>query len=1270
MVTRGSFAVSKTLFSWVFTLLVILFAWNLGVSPAYAHRPHDVVPQVVISPEYGQDSTVYALVRKNLLRSEDQGETWRRLNNGLDSHAALIALTISPSDRSVLYVTTSGEGIYGSKDGGNTWRAYNTGLDNLELQWVEVSPVNPQLAFTQTSDGRLYRTDNGGDQWSTVLENVAATELAFDPNNKFLLLGDEQGKIWRSEDGGLSWRTLSQIRDAGMVATIAISPETSIYVGTEFDGIYQSADAQTFSPINTGLSDLRSQDLSFTPSGDLLLSTWEAGTWQWEPAEGAWLLLSEGLTRDNQADDMEAPHFEELAVSPAYATDRTLFLGGFDGLFRSQNNGQQWEQLEVLSLGTVISMAVSPTFAEDQTVAIATYVGELYISNDAGSTWQSINEGLHLPLFTNHFRPLNAERSEQDPRRFFDIALSSNYVDDETLFSSILYTKILRSTNGGQNWSVHPLSQEVRGVSLAVSPNFKADQTVFSTNQKGLVFRSQDGGKSYEKIGQLDKQRGNDSPSLVVSPNFVNDQTLFNTGERGVYKSEDGGKNWSLLTEGTELEDLPTGQIAISPNFERDQTLFVGSGEGLYRTEDGGQTWALLESKSYGNLPFVEAIDISPNYANDQTVIASVRGRGLFKSQDSGNSFQAIGTADLAISRYTHVPCAGKALQFSPNYAEDNTLFGFGAPDAAIYKSVDGGETWETISIPRLKIDQITPASTLENVGMYLNINKRRLLGFGVLAGLAAGGFALFKRVPFEHMPARRIRLIICITGVVAAVGWVAFERLFAPQQSAENGFFICLGFAAVSWVVTSPWFSRRFVPETTAESLGAIRIISCGTLVLMTLWMEDLPSSALLPVEIRGSMGVMDFFYNIPGFELFSRSHVSLQLFEWLTALLLILGTVGFKTRWVVPIGAFFYLILGGLLRQYTWFYHTGLLPVYLLAVLSFSPCNDGLSVDRWLKQRRGEPVPVADEPAPIYGWTRYACWLVLGVSYIQAGLSKIYFSGFYWWDPHNLKSKLLSTTLEPLQTDWSVSLHLVNAPDIVFGFLGFVGLYGELAYGLVLFSRWARWIMPAAMGAMHVGIIFLQNIVFFDLILIQLIFYDYTAIRRWFNRRGWFRFGQNKQSEGQPLRPQRMFFYPILISVLIVTMSFIWVKHREYYPLTSLQMFSGYDTSGVVGYNKLIVHYESGDKVHEPAHKFIYAPMNTRYRLTFRDCHREAAAKVKKCDSLLQAFGDAHNQKAQAGERVTAFEVQMWVWDFFNNPSDSNYGKMEKTHLYKYRS
>lgn len=726
--------------------------WIALPTPAYAHRPHDVVPQVILSPTYGQDSTVYILVRNNLLRSQDGGETWFRLNHGLDADTVLTSVTVAPGSQPVLYATTLEDSLYRSQDGGDRWETVNTGLEDQTLLWVKASPETAQLAFTQTNDGQLYRTATGGGQWSVALAEVSGTALAFSQNDTVLYLGDAQGGFWRSEDEGQTWQNTTQLPEVGAIGAIAIAPATDsspvIYVGTDQDGVYLSSDnGQTFVSHSAGLSDRRIQDLLISPDGTLMASTWEGGFWQWDAAQAQWLQSDQGLTRDQMADDTEVPHFEDLAVSPTYVSDSVLFLGGFDGLFRSRDQGQSWTELETLSPGTVIALAVSPTFAVDQTLAIATYVGELYISHDAGETWQAINDGLHLPRFTRNFKPLKIKQGDQDPRRFFDIALSSNYAEDNTLFSSILYTKILRSGDGGQSWAIEQLDKEVRGVSLAVSPNFAADKTVFSANQKGLFFRSQDGGKQFKQVGQLDKQPGNDSPSLVVSPSFATDNTLFNTGNQGIYKSTDAGKTWSVLTANTDLETAVGAQIALSPGFADDQTLFVGSREGLYRSQDGGTTWTAVTAVTDGDRPLIDAIALSPNYPTDQTVMVSVRGKGLFKSEDGGTRFTPVGTADLAISRITSVPSAGRALQFSPNYAADGMIFGFGAADTAIYRSTDSGNTWTVLPVSRQPIEAIAPLGGVGKAWLWGQFHRRRLAAAVLALAVAGLAYGLFRRL-------------------------------------------------------------------------------------------------------------------------------------------------------------------------------------------------------------------------------------------------------------------------------------------------------------------------------------------------------------------------------------------------------------------------------------------------------------------------------------------------------------------------------------------
>src|SRR5262249_38732210 len=155
-----------------------------------------------------------------------------------------------------------------------------------------------------------------------------------------------------------------------------------------------------------------------------------------------------------------------------------------------------------------------------------------------------------------------------------------------------------------------------------------------------------------------------------------------------------------------------------------------------------------------------------------------------------------------------------------------------------------------------------------------------------------------------------------------------------------------------------------------TPGTLGAIRMLTCGALLVTTSW-EDLASVALLPAEMRHGMGAMGAVSAVPGFERFVASASALGAWQGLTIVLLVLGTIGFLTRLVIPLAALAHFLLLGILIDYSFFWHQNLIPLYLLVVLSFTPCGDGWSVDRLLKVFRGRSVP--EGPAPVYGWSRY---------------------------------------------------------------------------------------------------------------------------------------------------------------------------------------------------------------------------------------------------------------------------------------------------------
>jgi type IV secretory pathway TrbD component len=456
-------------------------------------------------------------------------------------------------------------------------------------------------------------------------------------------------------------------------------------------------------------------------------------------------------------------------------------------------------------------------------------------------------------------------------------------------------------------------------------------------------------------------------------------------------------------------------------------------------------------------------------------------------------------------------------------------------------------------------------------------------------------------------------RFWMCLIFIVSSsILWISIERLLAPNLSLSVGLLICLGFGLVFWIISSPMFFKSYVKEATPESLAWIRIITCTTLLIMTLWIEDIPSTTLLPEEVKQfhTIGLFQFLYFIPGFNDFLNSANSLQIFQGLTAIILFLGIIGWRTRIVIPLGTLFWFILGAIPRHYTYFFHTGLVPLYLMTVLSFTPCGDGLSIDQ-LKADQNNKISPKKDSSLVYGWSRYACWVVIALSYVMAGMSKIRDGGFDWWTPINLKGYIYSGTLSPGLYDWGWSLYLTHAPDILFALMGIVGIYGEIAYGLVLFSSKARFFFPLLMMNMHLGIFFLQHILFLDMILLQLIFFDITQTNKVYNLNfNWIlnKVKRNKTihliENSKSLKKDRKLLYPFLVSTVAIILFFSWFYKVESYPLSAMKMFSGRRNSPIVGYYKLIGYNTLGETITIYPERIIPALGDVRSKNLIRVC------------------------------------------------------------------
>jgi len=190
----------------------------------------------------------------------------------------------------------------------------------------------------------------------------------------------------------------------------------------------------------------------------------------------------------------------------------------------------------------------------------------------------------------------------------------------------------------------------------------------------------------------------NDSPDIMY----------VGSASGGVWKSQSGGIHWKPI-----FNDLTTASIgAIAIQQSNPSVVWVGTGEGnprnslnsgdgVYRTLDGGKTWNKMGLEKTEN---IHRIIIHPDNPNIIYVgaIGSPWGehpeRGVFKSIDGGKTWNKIlfvnnltGVAEMVMD--TSNP--NKIIVAMWEHKRDPWFFKSGGPGSGIFVTFDGGDTWK-----------------------------------------------------------------------------------------------------------------------------------------------------------------------------------------------------------------------------------------------------------------------------------------------------------------------------------------------------------------------------------------------------------------------------------------------------------------------------------------------------------------------------------------------------------------------------------------------
>ncbi|MFO7653255.1 MAG: hypothetical protein R6X25_05465 [Candidatus Krumholzibacteriia bacterium] len=506
-------------------------------------------PETVYAALYARRRTPWSYTgvsdRGGIFRSDDAGDTWRRLTAGLPERTGRIGLTVFPGDPTILYAVVESDqggigrsawddrspagGLFRSDDGGASWRrVHELNFRPFYFSRVAVDPEDPDRVYMPGWDlavsedgGRTFR--RSGSQEVHVDHHAIAIDPA-DPQR--ILLGTDGG-LYVSHDRAATWDLFDQL-DVGQFyhVDVDLSDPYRVGGGLQDNGSWIGPSASGFRSGSDDKPCILNEDWTAVYGGDGFRVAFDPTDPDvvYATAQGGHLgrvdLKTHLVTPLRAAADegQEQVRFNWDAPFLVSRHDPTVLYHAGARVYKLTHKGDYWyaisddlsrrevdrvltEGSDAETYGTVTALAESPLQAGR--LWAGTDDGRIHVTSDDGGSWREVTPKEGGGLYVAHL-----EASGHDGETVY-VAIDGHRSDD-------FRPRVFTSENLGRKW------RDISG----------------------------------------DLPAG--SPVRVVREDPRNRQVLYCGNEQGAYVTLDGGRRW-LKLGGDSLPTVPVYDLVLHP---------------------------------------------------------------------------------------------------------------------------------------------------------------------------------------------------------------------------------------------------------------------------------------------------------------------------------------------------------------------------------------------------------------------------------------------------------------------------------------------------------------------------------------------------------------------------------------------------------------------------------------------------------------------------------------------------------------------------------